>query len=117
MHLVDLEVGFMGTSAIVGNSIPIGVGFGLSIDRDSRSDVSCVFLGDGATEEGVFYESLNFAAVQNLPVLFLVENNLYSVHGLEVRRPKEFSYAKRHVLWGSPPAPMMATIRSKSWKA
>ena len=101
MHLIDLEVGFMGTSAIVGNSIPIGVGFGLSIDRDSRSDISCVFLGDGATEEGVFYESLNFAAVQRLPVLFLVENNLYSVYsGLEVRRPKEFSLCETSCAMG-----------------
>lgn len=88
MHLVDLGVGFMGTSAIVGNSIPIGVGLALSSQYRQTNQVSCVFLGDGATEEGVYYESLNFAAVRNLPVLFVCENNLYSVYSpLDVRQP------------------------------
>jgi pyruvate dehydrogenase E1 component alpha subunit len=88
MHLVDLHVGFMGTSAIVGNSIPIGVGLALSAQYRQTNQVSCVFLGDGATEEGVYYESLNFAAVRNLPVLFVCENNLYSVYSpLDVRQP------------------------------
>lgn len=92
MHLIDLDVNFMGTSAIVGNSIPIGVGFGLTIDRQKRDEVSCIFLGEGATEQGVFYESLNFAATQNLPIIFVVENNLYSVYSpLEVRRHADFS--------------------------
>ena len=91
MHLIDLNVNFMGTSAIVGNSIPIGVGFALTIDRQNRDDISCVFLGDGATEEGVFYEAVNFAAVQRLPVLFIVENNRYSVYSPpEVRRHQNF---------------------------
>jgi len=88
MHLVDLDVGFMGTSAIVGNSIPIGVGLGLAAQHRETDQVSCIFFGDGATEEGVYYESLNFAAVRNLPVLFVCENNLYSVYSpLEVRQP------------------------------
>ena len=88
MHLVDLDAGFMGTSAIVGNSIPIGVGLALSAQHRNSDQVSCVFFGDGATEEGVYYESLNFAAVRNLPVLFVCENNLYSVYSpLEVRQP------------------------------
>jgi TPP-dependent pyruvate/acetoin dehydrogenase alpha subunit len=88
MHLVDLDVGFMGTSAIVGNSIPIGVGLALSAQHHETNQVSCVYFGDGATEEGVYYESLNFAAVRKLPVLFVCENNLYSVYSpLEVRQP------------------------------
>lgn len=88
MHLVDLDVNFMGTSAIVGNSIPIGVGLGLSIQLKQTSQISTVFLGDGAIEEGVFYESINFAAVRGLPVLFICENNLYSVYSpLSVRQP------------------------------
>lgn len=89
MHLIDLSVGFQGSTAIVGNSIPIGVGLALSLQVQNSSQVSCVFLGDGSTEEGVFYESANFAAVKNLPVLFICENNLYSVYSpLHVRQPK-----------------------------
>lgn len=95
MHLIDLNVNFMGTSAIVGNSIPVGVGLGLSVQLKETDQISCVFLGDGAIEEGVFYESVNFAAVRNLPVLFICENNLYSVYSpLSVRQPKGRSIAK-----------------------
>ncbi|TAN51783.1 MAG: thiamine pyrophosphate-dependent dehydrogenase E1 component subunit alpha [Methylococcaceae bacterium] len=94
MHLIDLSVGFMGTSAIVGNSIPIGVGLGLSAQLRGSDQISCVFLGDGAIEEGVFYESLNFAALRCLPVLFVCENNLYSVYSpLAVRQPSQRSIA------------------------
>jgi TPP-dependent pyruvate/acetoin dehydrogenase alpha subunit len=94
MHLIDLAVNFMGTSAIVGNSIPIGVGLALSALLKKTDQISCVFLGDGAVEEGVFYESVNFAVVRNLPVLFICENNLYSVYSpLEVRQPKGRSIA------------------------
>lgn len=89
MHLIDRSVGFMGTSAIVGNSIPIGVGFGLSAQLKKTDQVSCIFLGDGATEEGAYYESVNFAVLKKLPVLFLCENNLYSVYSpLNVRQPE-----------------------------
>lgn len=89
MHLLDLSVGFMGSSAIVGGTIPIGVGLGLSIQLRKTDQISCVFLGDGAIEEGVFYESANFAALRKLPVLFLCENNLYSVYSpLKVRQPE-----------------------------
>jgi TPP-dependent pyruvate/acetoin dehydrogenase alpha subunit len=89
MHLADLSVNFMGTSAIVGNSIPVGVGLGLAAQLHQADQISCVFLGDGSVEEGVFYESINFAVVRNLPVVFICENNLYSVYsGLSVRQPQ-----------------------------
>ena len=96
MHLIDLDVNFMGTSAIVGNSIPIGVGIALSIQiKKQKNRISCIFLGDGSVEEGVFYESLNFAAMKELPALFICENNLYSVYsGLDVRQPKKRNIAK-----------------------
>lgn len=88
MHLIDESVGFMGSTAIVGNTIPVGVGLGLSIKLSGTDQVSCVFLGDGAVETGAFFESVNFAAVQKLPVLFVCENNLYSVYSpLKVRQP------------------------------
>lgn len=88
MHLIDRKVGFMGTSAIVGNSIPVGVGFGLSSKIKKTDQISCVFFGDGATEEGAYYESINFAVLKKLPVLFICENNFYSVYSpLDVRQP------------------------------
>ena len=79
MHLIDKKNGFMGTSAIVGNSIPLGVGLSLSIKLQQKV-MLLVFLGDGAIEEGVFYESLNFSVLGELPVIFICENNLYSVY-------------------------------------
>ena len=89
MHLVDKSVGFMGSTAIVGGTIPIGVGLGLSIKLQDSDRISCVFFGDGAVEEGVFYESVNFAVLKSLPVLFICENNLYSVYSpLKVRQPE-----------------------------
>jgi pyruvate dehydrogenase E1 component alpha subunit len=92
MHLVDLEKGFLGSSAIVGNSIPVGVGVGYAKQLDHDESVSFIFLGDGAIEEGSFYESVNFAALHKLPVVFVVENNLYSVYtGLGSRQPKNRS--------------------------
>ena len=80
MHLVDKKVGFLGSTAIVGNTIPIGVGLGLTIKLEGTSQVSCVYIGDGAVEEGAFYESLNFAVVRRLPVIFVCENNSFSVY-------------------------------------
>ena len=89
MHLIDNSVGFMGTSAIVGNSIPVGVGLALASKIRKTEQISCIFFGDGATEEGSYYESVNFAVVKKLPVLFLCENNLYSVYSpLNVRQPE-----------------------------
>lgn len=88
MHLVDETVGFMGSTAIVGGTVPVGVGLGYGIKFKRTDQVSCVFLGDAVAETGVFYESLNFAALKKLPVLFICENNLYSVYSpLSVRQP------------------------------
>lgn len=80
MHLIDRSMNFMGSTAIVGNTIPIGVGLGLAIQLNNENRISCIFLGDGAIEEGAFYESINFAILKKLPVLFVCENNLYSVY-------------------------------------
>jgi TPP-dependent pyruvate/acetoin dehydrogenase alpha subunit len=79
MHIVDLDVNMFGAISIVSGSIPIAVGtaFGSYLKKEDR--ITCVFLGDGATEEGVFFESLNFAALKNLPVLFVCENNFLAV--------------------------------------
>lgn len=88
MHLIDTSVGFMGSTAIVGNTIPVAVGLALEKKLTRKKSIACVFFGDGATEEGAFYESVNFAIIHSLPIIFICENNLYSVYsGLEVRQP------------------------------
>ena len=90
MHLIDRAVGFTGSTAIVGNSIPLGVGLGLSLQLKKSKNISVTYFGDGSVEEGSFYESVNFAVVRNLPVLFVCENNFYSVYSpLSVRQPKD----------------------------
>ena len=79
MHLIDTAVGLLGSSSIVGGCIPIATGAALGsvIKKDKR--VSVAFFGDAAVEEGVIYESINFAMLKNLPVVYVCENNLYSV--------------------------------------
>lgn len=80
MHMVDLAAGVFGSSAVVGTTIPHAVGYAYAVKlRREPRVVLCVF-GDGAVDEGVFYESLNFAALKRLPVLFVCENNGYAIH-------------------------------------
>ncbi len=89
MHLVDRSAGFLGAVPIVGSTIPIGVGAAMGAVMRGESKVAAVFFGEGATEEGVFHEALNFAVLRRLPVLFVCENNLYSTYShLRVRQPE-----------------------------
>ena len=89
MHLVDLNAGFLGATPIVGSTIPIAVGAAFGSVMRGEQRVTAVFFGDGATEEGVFHEAVNFAALKKLPVIFVCENNRYSVYSsLEVRQPE-----------------------------
>jgi TPP-dependent pyruvate/acetoin dehydrogenase alpha subunit len=80
MHVIAPDKGFMGAAPIVAGTIPLALGAALAskIRRDGKISVS--FFGDGATGEGVLYESLNFAALKKLPILFVCENNFYSTH-------------------------------------
>ena len=80
MHIVAMDQHVLGTSAVVGTTVPIAVGYALALKREGNSRVVAAFFGDGATEEGVFHESLNFAALHKLPVLFVLENNGYAIH-------------------------------------
>jgi pyruvate/2-oxoglutarate/acetoin dehydrogenase E1 component/TPP-dependent pyruvate/acetoin dehydrogenase alpha subunit len=89
MHLFDDEAGVLASVPIVGSSIALGVGAALHFKQRREPHVAMVFLGDGALEEGVFHESANLAAVHGLPVVFFVENNLYSVYTpLRERQPE-----------------------------
>jgi pyruvate dehydrogenase E1 component alpha subunit len=88
MHLIDKAVGMAGTSAIVGGAVPIAVGAALAAKMRGENRVVVAFLGDATTEEGVASESLNFAALKQVPVVFFCENNFYSVQSpLATRQP------------------------------
>jgi TPP-dependent pyruvate/acetoin dehydrogenase alpha subunit len=86
MHLIDMSHNVLGASAVVGTTIPIALGFAFAFKRMQFDRVVVSFFGDGATEEGVFTESLNFAALHKLPVLFVCENNYYAIHTPITRR-------------------------------
>lgn len=88
MHLIDKSVGMAGTSAIVGGAVPIATGAALAAKMKGEDRAVVVFIGDATTEEGVTSESLNFAALKRLPVIFFCENNFYSVQSpLSTRQP------------------------------
>lgn len=98
MHRIDLAAGFLGATPIVGSTIPIAVGaaFGAAMRDEDR--VTMVFFGDGAVETGVFYESLNFAVLKKLPVVFVCENNLFGLFaacGAPARGPPHHRHCAR----------------------
>lgn len=79
MHLVDVAHGHLGSNAIVGGHIPIATGAALWARISGQPRVSVVFFGDGASTEGIFHECVNFAAVERLPVVFVLENNQFAM--------------------------------------
>ena len=79
MHIADITAGNLGANGIVGGGIPIGVGAALASSLKGDQSVCVIFFSDGATHNGVFSESMNLAAIWNLPVIFMLENNQYSV--------------------------------------
>jgi len=80
MHLAAPEAGLMGSSAVVASTISHAVGAALAAGRLGKDQLTVAVFGDGATEQGVFHESLNFAALHRLPVVFVCENNQLAVH-------------------------------------
>lgn len=97
MHLIAQEVGFLGAAPIVGGTISLAVGCALASKIKNEKTVTVSFFGDGATGEGVLSESLNFASLKKLPVIFACENNLYSTH-MPIRecRPKNNIFEIAH---------------------
>ncbi len=88
MHLMDVSKGMMASIPIVSSSIPVAVGSALADKRLKSGKVTVAFIGDASIEEGVFHESANFASLHKLPVIFVCENNLYSVYTpLRQRQP------------------------------
>lgn len=103
VHLNDPSAGVIASSAILGQTIAVAVGSALAFKLDGLARVPVCFFGDGAVEEGIFHESLNFAAVKKLPVLFICENNGYSTHTpLDVRHPPGIEIHERARSYGIP---------------
>jgi TPP-dependent pyruvate/acetoin dehydrogenase alpha subunit len=103
MHLIDLKAGVMGTSAIVGGTISHAAGAALTFKMQGRDAVAVVSFGDGAVEEGVFHETMNFASLRKLPVIFVCENNLYATNthiNDRQARPEIYRHAERYGLPG-----------------
>ena len=79
MHIADMELNIMGANGIVGAAMPLATGAGLAAKLQGTDRVAVAFFGDGASNQGVFHESLNLAAVWKLPVIFVCENNQYAL--------------------------------------
>ncbi|MDP2932326.1 MAG: thiamine pyrophosphate-dependent dehydrogenase E1 component subunit alpha, partial [Chloroflexota bacterium] len=102
MHFADESVGMMGTSAIVGASIPLAVGAALAFSMKGNDRVAVAFFGDAGVEQGVFHESLNFAALRRLPVLFACENNQYATQTHIAKRQALDNIYQRGEIYGIP---------------
>jgi len=102
MHLVDPQHGIPGSTAIVGGSIPLAVGAALSAHLQGNGRIAVAFFGDGASEEGSFHESLNFAALHQLPVLFVCENNFYATNSPVTARQPRVGIAAKGAAYGIP---------------
>ncbi|MBT7523232.1 MAG: thiamine pyrophosphate-dependent dehydrogenase E1 component subunit alpha [Gammaproteobacteria bacterium] len=86
MHLNDWGKKFMPTSAIVSTAIPQAVGYAYALKYKNQKGVVICYHGDGATDEGVFWESLNFASLHSLPIIFICENNKYAIYTHQDKR-------------------------------
>lgn len=102
MHIADMELGILGANGIVGGGLPIAVGAGYSARLRKTSQVSVAFFGDGASNEGIFHESLNMASAWDLPVIFVCENNQFGVSTRLCRICKNEDLAQRASGYGIP---------------
>ena len=102
MHVADFSVGMLGANGIVAAGIPIAVGAGWSCRHFGKGQVAVAFFGDGATNEGAFHEALNLAAVWQLPVVFVCENNVYGFSTHYRRTMLLHNIADRSAAYGMP---------------
>lgn len=102
MHLISPEAGMLGASAVVGTTIANAVGHAYALKYQKMGTLVVSFFGDGATEEGVFGESLNFAALKQLPIIFVCENNQYAIHTHQSRRQGNANICERAKAYGVP---------------
>ena len=90
MHLWDQPNGFYGSAPIVAGTVPLAVGAGMAAKMQNKNDIGVAYIGDGAVEEGIVHESFNLAKVQNSPVLFVIENNMFASHmHISLRQPSD----------------------------
>ncbi len=103
MHLTDLDSGFVASTAILGGTMPIGVGVAFASEYKKENKITAIFFGDASTEEGVWVESLNYAAIKKLPIMFVCENNFLSVCSpMSVRQSpgrERIAVAQAHGIW------------------
>jgi len=102
MHLFSPEIGLMGTSGIVGPSILMAAGAGYAFRLNGTDRVSAAFFGDGASNNGAFHEGINMAAIWDLPVLFVCENNMYATEVPFAAVSRNTSVADRAAAYGLP---------------
>jgi pyruvate dehydrogenase E1 component alpha subunit len=102
MHIADVEKGNLGANGIVGGGIPLAVGAALTSKMKKQGYVVLCFFGDGATNEGSFHEALNMAAIWDLPVVFICENNQYGMSGPVKEMTKIDNIADRAIAYGMP---------------
>ena len=100
MHLIDTRHGVMGASAVVATTIPHAVGFAYAMKAAKSDRLVMAFFGEGAAEEGAFHESMNFAALKRLPVIFICENNFYAIHSHQRARQHEDNLVERAKSYG-----------------
>lgn len=102
MHLIDVSAGVMGTSAVVGTTIPHAVGYAYAMRLQRKGTVVASFFGDGGFDEGVCHESMNFASLKKLPIVFICENNLYSIHSHQRARQPASTIVERARAYAMP---------------
>ena len=102
MHIMAMDLGILGANGIVGGGIPIATGAGYSAKVRGTDQVALAFFGDSASNEGTFHESIDMAAAWDLPVVYIIENNLYGI-SVDIRKvTKEHDLYKRAVGYGIP---------------
>lgn len=106
MHIFDAATRFVGGNAIVGGGLPLAVGYALAGHLRGDQRVTCCFFGEGAVAEGEFHETMNLAALWNLPVLFCCENNLYAMGTALARSESETNLALRAASYRMPSWPV-----------
>lgn len=102
MHMADVDTGNLGANGIVAGGVPMAAGVGLSIQMQQQDRVALVFFGDGAANEGAFHESLNLAAIWNLPVIYFCENNHYAMSMSIFKASKVENLSERAAAYGIP---------------
>ncbi|MEE3715928.1 thiamine pyrophosphate-dependent dehydrogenase E1 component subunit alpha [Tumidithrix elongata RA019] len=102
MHLIDVAHNIMGTSAVVGTTIANSIGYAYALKYQRSSAIVVSFFGDGATDEGVWHESMNFASLKGLPILFICENNRYAIHTHQLQRQPLDNLCDRARAYGIP---------------